>query len=104
MYTCTLSTFLCDVVPFLGCCQKAFDEVAPLEDDLDPYLTTSVLDTFTETLAIRYHHVYVIVIVVGDVGAGVTTPATGVGLCVAISMVVLGFKSVEGPCRVLAPG
>ena len=35
---------------------------------------------------------------------GITTPGTGVDLCVAIFLVVLGFKSVEGPCRVFVLG
>ena len=35
----------------------------------------------------------VIVVVVGIVGAGVTTLGTEMGLCVAVFMVVLGFKS-----------
>ena len=68
--------------------------------DLYTYITTNVLDTFTETLGIRYHHVDVIV--VGVVGAGVTIP--GSGLYVAVFMVVLSFMSVEGPGIVFAPG
>ena len=62
--------------------------------DLDTYLTTNVLDTFAKTLVIRCHYLDVIVVVVGVVGAVVTTPGTGMGLCVAIFMVVLVFKSV----------
>ena len=78
-----------------------FDGVIPLEIDKDSYLTTNVLDTFTEPLSIGYHHVDVIVIILG---AGINTSGTGEGLCVAIFMMVLGFKSVLGPCRVFVPG
>ena len=38
----------------------------------------------------------VIVAVVGVIDAGVTTAGTGEALCVAIFMVVPGFKSVKG--------
>ena len=69
--------------------------------DLDTYLTTNILDTFAEPLGIRYHNVYVILVVVG---VGVITPGTSVGLYVAIFMVVLGFKYVVGSCWVFASG
>ena len=73
--------------------------------DLDHYLTASFLDTFAETLGTRYHNVDVIVIVVvGVIGAHITVPGNGVGLCVAIFMVVPGYKSVERPCGVFASG
>ena len=52
----------------------AFSGVAPLTVDLDPYLTTNVLDSFTETLGIRYHHVNSIV-VVGDAVVAVNNGA-----------------------------
>ena len=71
--------------------------------DLDPYLTTNVLDTFTKSLGIRYHHVDVVV-VVGVVGHGINAPRASVGLCVAIFMFVPGSKSVENPCGTFAPG
>ena len=38
------------------------------------------------------------------VGAGVPTPGTGMGLSIAIFMVVLSFKSIEGACGAFAPG
>ena len=49
---------------------------------MDPYLTINVLDTFTECLGIRYHHLNV-------VGPGITVPGAGLGQCVAIFMVIL---------------
>ena len=39
----------------------------------------------------------IVLVVVVVVGPGVIFPGTGVGLCVAIFMVVLHFGSVEGP-------
>ena len=71
--------------------------------DLHSYLTTNDLDTFAETLSIRYHHVNVIVVVVGLVVAGVIPCGTDMGLCFAIFMVVPGFKSIKGLCWVFAP-
>ena len=80
---------------------EAFDGVAFLKLDLNPYLTINVLETFVETLGIRNHHVDVAVVVL--VVVGITVPGTVFGICVVVLIVVLGFKSVEGPCRVLAP-
>ena len=42
--------------------------------DLDPYLTTNVLETFTEILGIRNNHVDVSVVVLAVVGVGVMVP------------------------------
>ena len=72
--------------------------------DPDPYCTTNILDTFAETLGIRYYCVDVIVFIVGVGDAGGTVPGTSVRLCAAIFMGVLGIKSVEGPCGLLIPG
>ena len=55
--------------------------------DLVPNLTTNVLETFTETLGIRYHHMDVIVVV-----AAVNVPGTSGGLCVAKFWMTLVFS------------
>ena len=68
--------------------------------DQDTYLAMNVLDTFTETLGIMSYDVDVIVVI----GFSVTTPGTGMGMCIAIFMIIPGFKSIEGPCGVFAPG
>ena len=96
------STFMCDIIHVPGCHQVTFDGVALLEVDLDAYFATNILDT--ETLSVRFHNMCVVMIVVGVVSAGVTTPGTGVDLCVAIFKVFLGFKSVEVTQGVFAPG
>ena len=95
------TTFLRDIIFVLGCHWEAFDGDDTFEVDLDTYLTTNILDTFTETLSIRYHHMDVTVFVAD---AGITAPGTGVGLCVAVSRAVLGFESGDGPCGLFAPG
>ena len=61
----------------------------PLKWTRIPTLPLNLLDTFTEAFGIRYHYVNIIVVVVG---AGITNPGTGMGLCVAAFMVVLGFN------------
>ena len=75
--------------------------------DLHVYLITNVLDTFTETPGIRYHHVdvAVVVLVVFSIACvGVIVPGTSdVSMCVAVHMVVLGFESAESPYGVFAP-
>ena len=70
---------MCDDVTDLECYWEAFDGVALLEADLDTYLTTNILVTFTEILGTRYHFVDVILVVLGVTGACVTVPETGVG-------------------------
>ena len=50
----------------------------PLKVDLDSFLTTNVLKTFSESLGIWYHHVDVAVVVLG--AFGVTVPGTVLGL------------------------
>ena len=51
--------------------------LASLKMDLDTYLTTNVLDTLVETFGKGYHHVDVIVVVIGVTGAVVATPGIG---------------------------
>ena len=72
-----------------------------LKVDLDAYFTTNVLETFNDTHGKRYHHVDVaVVVLVVDV---VTAPRTVVSLCVAVCMVVLGFKYIESLWELLLP-
>ena len=61
------------------------------------------MTTFAQTLGKKNYHVDAIAVIDGFVGTGVTTLRIGVGLCVAVSMVSLGFESVGGPCGVFAP-
>ena len=77
--------------------QDAFDGVASLEVDLDTYLTTerSCRDSWCRVPPCVW---------LGVIGTWVATPETGVGLCVAVFMIVFVHKSVEGPCGVFAPG
>ena len=102
-FTCYYSNFLSNVVPVLRCHQEVIDAISCLEMDLDTYLTSNVLDIFTETLDIKYHHVDVFVVLVGIVGASVNLPGTRVGLCIAVLLVFPCFKSFEDPCGVCAP-
>ena len=44
--------------------------------DLDAYLTTNVLVTFTDTLGIRYHYVDITVVALVVGGVAVAVPAT----------------------------
>ena len=60
--------------------------------DMDSYLTTNILDTFTEILGIRNNHMDVVVVVVSVVGVGFTTPGTEVSLCLAVFMAIPGLS------------
>ena len=57
-----------------------FDGVAILKVHLDSYLTTYVLKTSTETLSIRYHNVYLTVVLLAVVGASVIIPGNSIAL------------------------
>ena len=73
--------------------------------DVDSYLTTNVLETSTETFGKGYHYVdvgVVALVIVGVISVGVIVPGTFVDMYVTVLKVALGFKSVEGPCRVFA--
>ena len=45
----------------------------------------------------------VVLVVVSATGVGIVVSGTIVGLFIAVVVVILCFKSVEGPCGVLAP-
>ena len=75
------STFLCDVVPVLGCNLEAFDGIASPKMHLYPYLIAHALNSSAETLGIRSYHVYVGVAVIST---SVIAPRPGLGLCVAV--------------------
>ena len=75
------------------------DHVAPLEVDLNAYLAANVLETFTKSLVIRYHHMDVAMVVVCS-GVSVFTEAVS-GLHCAVFLVAFGLKSIDVPCGVI---
>ena len=77
----------------LGATRRLLMVLPSLKVGLDAYFTASVLETFTKTLGIRYHHMDVAVVVVATV-----TVFWPVCCC---TLVAFGLKSIEGSGGVL---
>ena len=58
------SSSLCGVVAVLGSNQEALDGVPSLEMDLDSLFARNVLEAFTITLGVGYHHMDVVVVAI----------------------------------------
>ena len=83
------SDFLGDFFPLLGCHWEALDGIASPKIHFYTYLIANVLNTFSETLGIRNHHVDVALIV----GSAVIASMPGLGLCVAVFEAVPSLES-----------
>ena len=87
------TTFLGYIIFVFGSHQKAFDSIASLEVYLDPMLPANILYTFTESLYIRKHHVWLLV--------PCCSPGVNIWLCslLMLCLTVLAFdlNPVQGP-------